>query len=153
MGRFIRLALFCLPGLISTLGHAQSNYAEFKGALEWIPRLSLTDENTNTTRLNTTDPAWHGTATFGWPVNEMLSLETDVSIGRRNWNQKDGDTAPASTEEASYAAAMVNALLTPRLSDELVIGLGIGGGFLFSDFNRDLIPAAEENQLLMPGYQ
>mgnify|MGYP003327202218 CR=1 FL=1 len=153
MARVIHAIIVCLALAITTCGHAQSNYAELKGALEWIPRLSHTDKDNNETLLNTSDPAWHVTATFGWPVNETLSLETDVSVGRKQWNEIDGDAATGTTEDSNYASAMVNAMVMPRLTDELLLGLGIGGGFVYTDFETDLIPAADDNELLMPGYQ
>ena len=153
MARVIHSVVVCLALAITAVAHAQSNYAELKGALEWIPRLSHTDEDKNETLLNTTVPPWHATATYGWPVNETLSLETDLSLGRKQWDQIDGDKAPGSTKASNYASAMVNAMVMPRLTDELVLGLGIGGGFVYTDFDKDLIPAADDNELLMPGYQ
>ena len=155
MYRFATLASAACLMLSSGSAFAQDSYLEVKGALEWLPRLSLSNDQPSQSVdeifLKTTDPAWHLTASYGWSLNEMVTLETDVSYGQKEWNDIDLDTAP--DQEAQFASLMVNAMVTPRLTDELVMGLGIGGGLVYENYKPENDGFLDDGSMIVPGYQ
>ena len=160
MTRLATLASAACLLLSSGTALAQDSYLEVKGALEWLPRLSMSNDDGNANRevlLRTDDPAWHLTASYGWSLNEMVTLETDVSYGQKVWNDIDwnGATAVAGVDdqEAQFASLMVNAMVTPRLTDELVLGLGIGGGLVYENYMPDDDGFLDEGSMIVPGYQ
>ena len=165
MNRFATLASAACLMLSSGSAFAQDSYLEFKGALEWLPRLSLSNDqpsqSTDEIFLRTKDPAWHLTASYGWSLNEMVTLETDVSYGQKKWNDIDwGSASPVLDDDgesvdqkAQFASLMVNAMVTPRLTDELVMGLGIGGGLVYENYQPEDDGFLDDGSMIVPGYQ
>jgi len=160
MTRFGTFASVACLLIASSTAFAQDSYLEVKGALEWIPRLSLSNDDANANRellLTTDEPAWHITASYGWSVNEMVSLETDVSFGQKSWNEIDWNGATqvgdVDEQDATFGSLMVNAMVTPRLTNELVLGLGIGGGLVYEDYSPDNDGFLDEGSMVVPGYQ
>lgn len=160
MNRFATFASAVCLLLSSGSAFAQDSYLEIKGALEWLPRLSMSNDDGNTERevfLKTTDPGLHMTASYGWSLNDMVTLETDASFGQKVWNDIDwnGATAVAGVDDqdAQFASLMVNALVTPRLTDELVLGLGIGGGLVYENYQDDNDDFLDDGSMIVPGYQ
>ena len=155
MKRFATVASAACLMLSSGSAFAQDSYLEVKGALEWLPRLSLSNDQPSQSVdeifLKTTDPAWHLTASYGWSLNEMVTVETDVSYGQKKWDDIDLDSAP--DQEAQFASLMVNAMVTPRLTDELVMGLGIGGGFVYENYKPEDDGFLDDGSMIVPGYQ
>ena len=155
MKRFATLASAACVLLSTGSAFAQDSYLEVKGALEWLPRLSLSNDqpgqSVDEIFLKTDDPAWHLTASYGWSLNEMVTLETDVSYGQKKWNDIDLGSAP--DQEAQFASLMVNAMVTPRLTDELVMGLGIGGGLVYENYQPEDDGFLDDGSMIVPGYQ
>ena len=155
MKRFATLASAACMLLSTGSAFAQDSYIEVKGALEWFPRLSLSNDQPSQSVdeifLKTDDPAWHLTASYGWSLNEMVTLETDVSYGQKKWDDIDLGSAP--DQEAQFASLMVNAMVTPRLTDELVMGLGIGGGLVYENYQPEDDGFLDDGSMIVPGYQ
>ena len=155
MKRFATLASAACMLLSTGSAFAQDSYIEVKGALEWFPRLSLSNDQPSQSVdeifLKTTDPAWHLTASYGWSLNEMVTLETDVSYGQKKWDDIDLGSAP--DQKAQFASLMVNAMVTPRLTDELVMGLGIGGGLVYENYQPEDDGFLDDGSMIVPGYQ
>ena len=155
MKRFATLASAACMLLSTGSAFAQDSYIEVKGALEWFPRLSLSNDQPSQSVdeifLKTDDPAWHLTASYGWSLNEMVTLETDVSYGQKKWDDIDLGSAP--DQKAQFASLMVNAMVTPRLTDELVMGLGIGGGLVYENYQPEDDGFLDDGSMIVPGYQ
>ena len=155
MKRFATLASAACVLLSTGSAFAQDSYLEVKGALEWLPRLSLSNDQPSQSVdeifLKTDDPAWHLTASYGWSLNEMVTLETDVSYGQKKWDDIDLGSAP--DQKAQFASLMVNAMVTPRLTDELVMGLGIGGGLVYENYQPEDDGFLDDGSMIVPGYQ
>ena len=155
MKRFATLASAACMLLSTGSAFAQDSYIEVKGALEWFPRLSLSNDQPSQSVdeifLKTDDPAWHLTASYGWSLNEMVILETDVSYGQKKWDDIDLGSAP--DQKAQFASLMVNAMVTPRLTDELVMGLGIGGGLVYENYQPEDDGFLDDGSMIVPGYQ